>query len=250
MKSRAATLCRTSAFEARLVHYAPGLRQADHEHERAQISFLLLGEAREIVGRKEAEVMTQACGIKPAGIRHAAEFGSNGALMLAFDFAEGAAPPPFDWSEPCQWHRVPRPFTALIGAALNGPKEDRADILWDVLAQSGENRISAKNIPDWLHQARACIADAPGQASIAGIAAEIGVHRVHFARAFQAAFGLAPSLYRSRCLTARSLSNMVEESAGLAEMAARAGFADQSHMTRAFRKHAGLNPQRLRALLA
>jgi AraC family transcriptional regulator len=42
---------------------------------------------------------------------------------------------------------------------------------------------------------------------------------------------------------------LVEGDCTLAEVAAQAGFADQSHFTRAFREYAGVTPGRYRALL-
>ena len=245
---RDTVLCETDAFQARLVHYAPGLRHGDHEHARAQISFLLLGDAREIVGRQAAQVSTAASGIKPAGIRHSAEFGKNGALMLAVDFAEGAESRHFDWSEPCRWRTLSPALRLLIGAALRSSGQARADLLWDVLAHP-QDELVKQTEPVWLRQAREQIADAPSQANIAALATAAGVHRVYFSRRFQAAFGLPPSLYRSRCMAAQGLSQIVDD-ADLADAAASAGFADQSHMTRVLQKHVRIPPSQLRDLLA
>lgn len=247
-EGRDRTLCETAAFTARLVHYAPGVRHAEHEHSRAQISFLLLGDALEIVGPRAAEVSVAASGIKPAGIRHAAAFGRNGALMLAFDLADGVEPGPFDWSEPCRWRMLPPSLLGLIGTALGRGSLADGDVYWDILAHGQEEACRGRPVPGWLGRARERIADDPADADIAALAAEAGVHRVHFSRSFQRAFGMAPSLYRQRCMAARGLSGVLAKDP-LADAAAAAGFADQSHMTRTMRKQTGLNPRQLRALL-
>ena len=239
----------TAAFTARLVHYAPDVRQAEHEHKKAQISFLLLGDAQEAVGRREADVSIPASGIKPAGIRHSAAFGKNGALMLAFDFAEGAEPELLEWSEPCSWRALPPSLLGLIRTLLRQGASTSEDMFWDVLSHEKRDGRPGRSGPAWLHRARERIADAPDDASLATLAAEAGVHRVHFSRSFQRMFGVAPSLYRQRCMAARGLNHVLAQD-GLADAAAAAGFADQSHMTRALKRQTGLNPATLRAMLS
>jgi AraC-like DNA-binding protein len=76
------------------------------------------------------------------------------------------------------------------------------------------------------------------------LAALCGVSRFHFLRAFRAATGLPPHAYQvqRRLHLAR---RMILDGVGLAEAAAAAGFADQSHFTRHFRRSYGHTPGRL-----
>lgn len=70
-----------------------------------------------------------------------------------------------------------------------------------------------------------------------------GLDRYTLARAFRAAFGSSPHRY----LIARRLARaqrLLAAGAALAEAAAGAGFADQSHFTRHFKAHLGLTPGR------
>lgn len=64
----------------------------------------------------------------------------------------------------------------------------------------------------------------------------------YFGRAFKASFGDPPHAYvlRKRVALARKL--MVETSASLAEIALDCGMADQSHLTRIFRRFTGMSP--------
>lgn len=75
------------------------------------------------------------------------------------------------------------------------------------------------------------------------LATVCGVSRFHFLRAFRAATGLPPHAYQvqRRLQLAR---RMILDGVGLAEAAA-AGFADQSHFTRHFRRSYGHTPGRL-----
>lgn len=67
--------------------------------------------------------------------------------------------------------------------------------------------------------------------------------RFALARAFRAAFGTSPHRY----LVGRRIAQaqrLLAEGVSLAEAAATAGFADQSHFTRHFKAHMGLTPGR------
>lgn len=103
-------------------------------------------------------------------------------------------------------------------------------------------------VPRWAHQAYDAVMDMAADSClrIADLAAALGVHPVHLARVFRQAWGCSPGqLLRWR---------RVEQAAGLlrrpglamAEVAAAAGFADQSHMNRAFQSQYGTTPARYR----
>jgi len=70
-----------------------------------------------------------------------------------------------------------------------------------------------------------------------------GLDRYALARAFRAAFGSSPHRYLVARRVARA-QRLLAAGASLAEAAAGAGFADQSHFTRHFKAHLGLTPGR------
>ena len=74
-----------------------------------------------------------------------------------------------------------------------------------------------------------------------------GIDRFTIARHFRRAFGTSPDRYRTlrRLAVARAA---IEGGRSLARAAAEAGFADQSHMTRQFKRTYGLTPGRWMAL--
>jgi AraC-like DNA-binding protein len=76
-----------------------------------------------------------------------------------------------------------------------------------------------------------------------------GTDRFTLARHFRRAFGTSPDRYRTmrRLELARSA---IEHGQPLARVAERSGFADQSHMTRQFKRTYGLTPARWTALTA
>ena len=93
-----------------------------------------------------------------------------------------------------------------------------------------------------ITRAKARIDDDPAAAlTLAELAAEAGMSRFQLLRGFAQAMGLPPHAYRMqrRVVLARRL---IARGAALADAAAAAGFADQSHMTRAFVRLFGVTP--------
>ena len=87
------------------------------------------------------------------------------------------------------------------------------------------------------------------QVSLCELAALSGVSHFQLLRGFAREVGITPHAYlvQRRVSLARRL---LAEGETLVEVAALAGFADQSHMTRAFVRQLGITPGRYRAALA
>lgn len=88
--------------------------------------------------------------------------------------------------------------------------------------------------------------------SMTALAAEAGVHPAHLWRVFRDAEGCAPSTYVQR-LRCRHVFRRLSDGGGsppLSDLALEAGFADQSHCTRVFRRVIGVPPGELRRELA
>jgi AraC-like DNA-binding protein len=80
-----------------------------------------------------------------------------------------------------------------------------------------------------------------GAVTLAGLAAAVGVTRFQVVRDVRRVVGLTPGGF-VRGLRLRRAARLIEAGLPLAEAAAGAGFADQSHLTRAFRAVHGVTP--------
>jgi AraC family transcriptional regulator len=101
--------------------------------------------------------------------------------------------------------------------------------------------------PAWLLDARDLLHDGLAHTlRIADIAAAVGVHPIHLARAFRSSFGVSPAAYLRRARLERALAALADNRRSIAEIALDCGFSDQSHFTRVFRRHTGLTPARYR----
>jgi AraC-like DNA-binding protein len=134
---------------------------------------------------------------------------------------------------------------SLHAAAMAGEEaqETAENLLPGVLApllsrKAGPTAAQARGIS----RAAARIDDAPeAPHPVAQLAAEAGLSHWHFIRAFSAATGLTPQAYR-RQRQVQKARKVIESGVPLAEAAAAAGFADQSHMTRLFTRCYGFTP--------
>jgi AraC-like DNA-binding protein len=95
--------------------------------------------------------------------------------------------------------------------------------------------LIASRVRDMLHDAYASPLTAGDLATAAGCS------RFTATRAFNAVYGLAPSDYQ-RQLRLRAARSLLTGGATAAEAAATAGFADQAHLTRWFRRCYGVTP--------
>ncbi len=131
---------------------------------------------------------------------------------------------------------------ALLAAEPEREREVAAEFFG--LALAGSVRVVASSrVDDELAQrAKARMLDENLRADAIGdLARDMGASRFQLIRAYKRAFGLAPEDFR-RQLRIERARRLLSGREGLADIAATAGFSDQSHMTREFRRLVGVTP--------
>jgi AraC-like DNA-binding protein len=116
-------------------------------------------------------------------------------------------------------------------------------VMW-VLRRHGLRRPPSREPSPSIGKARARIdSDPTSHVSLAELAELSGISRFQLVRGFAREVGTTPHAYlvqRRVCLARRLLT----QGQSVAEAAMNAGFADQSHLTRAFVRHLGVTPGR------
>jgi len=86
------------------------------------------------------------------------------------------------------------------------------------------------------------------QISLADIGTAAGMSSFHLTRVFKRTMGMSPHQYlvEVRVHSARALVSSDSDRPTLAEVAAAVGFADQSHLTRQFKRILGTTPKKIR----
>jgi AraC-like DNA-binding protein len=133
--------------------------------------------------------------------------------------------------------------------------------LEDALAACQTPHQAAALLEDWIARRMATVGEpdpiveaavrvwrrGPAEADVAGLArqAELTERQLH--RRFVRAIGYGPRLLHRVLRFQRFLADCGTPAAGLAELAYRAGYADQAHLSRDTRLFAGRTPSELRA---
>jgi AraC-like DNA-binding protein len=167
---------------------------------------------------------------------------------------------PGDLPEPVQG---PGPFARAVRVLLNRLKCSNADTL-DVLACEEALQAllacwpredaglgcsieparlgAASRVQLAIERVREQLAaDAAAPPSLATLAASAGMSRFQVLRSFQAQLGMPPHAWRL-ALNAERARGHIDRGCSLADAAALAGFADQSHLTRVFVRQFGFTP--------
>jgi AraC family transcriptional regulator len=103
--------------------------------------------------------------------------------------------------------------------------------------------------PRWLARVEERLREECAAPSLAALASDAGVHPVHVARVFRRHHGESIGDHVRRLKVLRAFAQLPDRRRGLAEIAQDAGFTDQSHLTRVFRRVAGRPPGAVRRLL-
>jgi AraC family transcriptional regulator len=243
---RTATLFALPRLSCRLAYYRRGLRQPPHSHALPVISTVLTGSVHEEVGGSEEEAQSGCLSVKPPDVRHSDVFGAQGALILSVAIDDPAlwaeAVPDERW----RWMRLERGHQAEIVSLFRGPTS--ADAVFELLALAARQQRRRGTPPAWLVRVAERLADDP-DAALGAVAADENIHPVYLSRAFRRWFATSPSAFRLQRKSSIAASMLLAGGSAASDVAHKAGFADQSHMTRSIRNATGHSPTRLIALV-
>lgn len=234
-----------------LVHYRAGGRQPRHSHVYTQVSFLLVGDMRELHGESEWAPACHAVGRKPAGMEHENRWGADGALIFSVkmrggELEAGEAAQPTGWAP----GRVGTLLPLLVRHAVSGEPRERLDAVEDLLALARTPTRLPRSAPGWLKTVREALRDEARPPTVSEVARIAGVHRAHLTSLFTRHFGTPPSVYRRNVMAARAISRLIRTSDPATAIAHDAGFSDQAHMSRSLKALCGSGPAELRRWLS
>jgi len=107
---------------------------------------------------------------------------------------------------------------------------------------------SGRRFPQWLERVRNILEQRFAEPfKLSEIAAEAGVHPVHLAREFRKHYGASVGEYLRRVRIEYACRELMGSNVAVTNIAFAAGFADQSHFSRTFKRLCGTTPGRYRA---
>jgi AraC family transcriptional regulator len=242
---------RAGPYAVTLTRLPTRLRLPPHFHRQATLNVVLDGEYSETIGRGSARTFGPATMIaKPAGTVHSNQVGTASVECLVIEVPD----------ESLSGSDVLARRSAMIakaGGRLRAELARRDDItplvvealVLELLGELGEEAPPPGSSRRWLDRVRDLLHDEPGPRALADLAREVGRHPIYLARAFRARFGTSVGEY-ARCLRVERARRLLHHrSLSLSEVAARAGYSDQSHLTRDFRRSFGQSPGSYRKLI-
>lgn len=219
------------------------------------LAVVLEGNLRKSFRRRELDLTRPRGVTMPAGEWHGARFGSKGARIVVVkvnDVSSSLARSLERLAEvrgrSLVWlgWRLAGELHASDAAAPLAAEGLALELLAATTREHGTERRSARPAP-WLADAeeilRSRISEPIG---LGDLAAGTGVHPAHLARTFRAQHGVSVGEYSRQLRLSWAASELASGDTPVATIAAEAGFADQSHFTRMFKRHVGVTPARYR----
>jgi len=234
--------------------YEGGCRIGQHSHEQAYFSLIVAGGYAETYDRLHRECRPATLVFHPAGERHAEHFGKNATRIfcveLGAEWLKESSSVRAVLDSPSDFHGGPlsrlayRLYREFRRPDAFSPLSVEA-LMLDLVAQQGRRaqRPYVRQPAAWLTQAQELLRQkfvAPP--SLADLAKEVGVHSVHLARSFHSHFGCTIGDFVRRLRVEYACQLMTNPELPLIQIAMAAGFSDQSHFTRTFKRLRGLAP--------
>jgi AraC family transcriptional regulator len=249
------TWAKVNGFILSELRFPADYRQAAFEPERPYLALVLDGSMVKSFRARTMDFAGGSAFTMPAGLWHGARFGLAGSTIVIVRPSSESTPLPdvfrrlvelrgrgFNW---LAW-RLAAELRASDAAAAMAAEGLALEILAATAREAAVDRRVGRQ-PSWLGSAeellRARIGDAVG---LSELAAAVGVNAAHLARVFRARHGVSVGEYSRRLRLDWAAAEMARGDRSIAEIAAEAGFADQSHFTRLFRRHVGTTPARFR----
>jgi AraC-like DNA-binding protein len=130
--------------------------------------------------------------------------------------------------------RVPGPAPLSIETLV-------LDLLQSAAVRVGTTRLPAPG--QWLDRVRDKLNESVNAPlRVIDLAREVGVHRVHLGRAFQARYGMCLGEYHRQVRVRWAAQQLAAGETPVGSIAIQAGFADHAHFSRVFKRAMGLTP--------
>jgi AraC family transcriptional regulator len=229
--------------------YAPGTALTAHAHEFACLVVVLDGTFREHFGARERVGEPGMVIVRPEGEPHSDAFGAGGAICLNVELSPA-------WVARMTDGRTPSSAAfSFAGRQLHAELLHPDDLSQTAVESLVLNLLATRGAPSaaaplWLTRAKELMHDEfATRLTLQRIAAAAGVHPIHLAATFRRIVGVPVAAYVRQLRLEYACREIVATPASLTDIAYAAGFADQSHFCRLFRRSLGMTPRAYRAAL-
>jgi AraC family transcriptional regulator len=249
---------KVASFELSERVYSPHFKTPRHSHERALVCFVIQGEYTEIYGSRTRECQASSLLFHPAGELHAEHFHNSGGRSFIVEVE------PLWLERICGYSDIHEASIDLSGKDLEPLARklyrefDRMDVasplvieglMLEIIGEASRRLPirARKRTPPWLCQARDLLSERfPERLKMSDIAKTVGIHPVHLAQAFHKTYNCTMGDYVRRRRIEYACRKLAGSEMPIVEVALTAGFCDQSHFTRTFKRCTGVAPSQYR----
>lgn len=239
--------------------FPPSLVLAPHLHDRTVLAMTVSGGWDSVMGGRPHVSSTGMVLTEPVGERHGNHFGTVGAHVVIIQpdparldamvttsrflerIAHFAAPAALALGRRLSTElRFPDSASPLAIEGLS------LEVL-AVASRRAEDRREPDHGPIWLRRVLAQVHESfLTRLTMRDLTLTASVHPAHLAREFRRHYRVSVGEYVRRLRLDWAADRLLRTSSSITDIASAAGFADQSHFTRAFRRQTGLPPRRFR----
>ena len=224
-----------------------GASVPEHAHDWPLLSLFVIGAYSNQTEVGEAFISRPSAVLYAAGAPHANTAGPEGFEQIEVEFDPA-------W---LRWHRLPDdPVSRWVGGRVGADARALARILGANVTEAhllSSLRLfleaaladSPARCPAWLDIVARRLRDDPA-CTVPGLAREVGLHPSWLGTAYRRATGEGLMDTAARLRVERAARMLRETASPLASVATDAGFCDQSHMIRTFRRVLGRLPSAVR----
>ena len=255
---RAVAQATVGSLELFHLRFPPSFRHSVVDPPHGYLAVALQGAAHKTFLRRSALLAHGTFMSIPAGAAHACAFGAEGFEVLVVRAKDEDGRRLFGSLLQRPLH-VAASAACVLGWQLAGELRcrDAASTLviegltLELLARAGRVAVPEPRGPQpWVRTVRELLeAAVPRPVTLQELAAAVGRHPAQVARAFRRAHGTSVAEYARWLRLEWATVAVTSTDEPLARIALDAGFADQSHFTRCFRRHHGVTPARYRELV-
>jgi AraC family transcriptional regulator len=238
------------------ISFPAALTLPAHAHDRPTLAVVMRGGFTTTLAGDEHSCAAASLRLEPAGSTHTNRFGTQGAHVVVVQPEASALIGPARDALGRPEHR--RDVRAhLLGRAI-ARELDTPDgvsplalqgLALELIAIAARSTRAERAAPRWLTQATDLVHDrALESLDLRSVADAVGVTPDALAAAFRAFHGERIGAYARRLRLEWVAGRLRDSTDPIASLAHDAGFADQPHLTRAFRAFSGITPARYRRL--
>jgi AraC family transcriptional regulator len=237
--------------------YSAGAALETHAHDYACVVVVLAGRFRERADARERDCARGTVIVRPEGEPHSNRFDGGGGRCLNIELAPRWVARVRECAPVGRSGAYSGGAFALHGRRLHEELAHGDDVsqlaiesllLTMFVDAEREQRRDAAAPPRWLEETRQRIHDeASAKLTLELLASGAGVHPVHLAKSFRRYFKVPVAAYVRRLRIEQACRALTDSATPIADVALGAGFCDQSHFGRAFKRAMGMTPAEYRS---